>query len=194
MTPRHRPLPPEVAASVDAARTRLSGRSRVPALAALVADLVAKGFKPTAVSRHLLLTDSYVAKLLRIMRDVPSEILRQWRVARRPLSVDAMLSVRQSADPAARYRALQPSPYDRPGKRAALERAREYGRLFARLDAMGFRAPLPPYDDCIGHMFPQLDPRYWDEVVASVEQGWADGVAECDDTCDEAGSDDSCDG
>lgn len=176
MTRADRPLPPEVVASVDAAKTRLSGRSRVPALAALVADLVARGFKPAAVSRHLLLTDSYVAKLLRIMRDVPPEILREWRAARRPLSVDAMLSVGQSADSGARYRALQAWPHDRPGRRA-LERAREYGRMFARLDAVGFRAPMPPYDECIAHIFPRLDFAHWAAAAAELERGWDEGLA-----------------
>ena len=169
----------------DEVRTRPFVVSRVPVLAALVADLVAQGLRPSATARPLRLTDSYVAKLHRITRDVPADVLRDWRTVRRPLSVDAMLSVAASADPSGRYRELQASLLDRRGYQATLRRAREYGRMFARLDMLGFRAPNPPYNECIACVFPRLDPKYWAEAAAAAERGWEGGVASCNDEYDD---------
>jgi hypothetical protein len=153
----------------------------VPVLAALVADLVAQGLRPPAIARRLELTDSYVAKLHRITRDVPPDVLRDWRTGRRPLSVDAMLSVAANTDPSARYHELQASSLDRRGTLAMLHRARECGRMFARLDALGFGAPIPPYDACIPYVLPRLDPKYWTEAAAEVERGWDEVLESCDD-------------
>jgi hypothetical protein len=147
--------------------------------------MVAQGFRPPAIARRLSLTHSYIAKLHRITRDTPPEILRDWRTARRPLSVNAMLNVAANADPGGCYLELQASFLDRRGARAMIVRAREHGRMFARLDAHGLRAPMPPYDECIAHMFPRLGPKYWAETAAEVERGWDEELVSCDDEQDD---------
>jgi transcriptional regulator with XRE-family HTH domain len=158
-----------------------SPTSRVPELAAVVADMVAQGLNAPAIARRLGLTDSYVAKLRRISRDVAPEVLLAWRASARPLGVDAMLSVAASTEQLARYGELETSVLDRRGYHATLKRAREYGCMFARLEAVGFRAPMPPYRECISHIFPRLDPKYWSEACVEVERGWRQGETLYDD-------------
>jgi hypothetical protein len=172
MSSGDRESPGPASREADELRTRPPVTSRVPALAERVAQLVAQGLKAPAIAGRLGLTDSYVAKLRRIMRDVPPDVLRDWQNSRQPLPVDAMLKVAASDDASARYRELATSSRYRRGTGTTLERARKYGRMFARLDAFGFRAPMPPYHQCVEHIFPRLDPTHWDEAATELERGW----------------------